>query len=292
MLFSFCDSYAIITVITEKRLCLREKPSRGKRGNGDSDMLERDDDLKSEIIYGRNPVMEALEAGRELETLYVGAQPTGSALKIISMAKARGIPVKETRTERLRELSGSESHQGVVAVAAAFRYSKLGEVFALAKSKDEPPFVVICDGIEDPHNLGAIIRTAEACGAHGVIIPKRRSVGLTPAVCKAAAGAVEHIPVVRVANLAQTMETLKNEGLWLYAADVGGQDWDTADYSGGAGIVVGSEGRGVGRLVRESCDVVVSLPMHGKVNSLNASVAAGIIMYEAARQRKLKNRDR
>ncbi len=249
-------------------------------------MPEREDDIKSEIIYGRNPVMEALGAGRELDTLYVGANPSGSALKIISIAKSRGIPVKETRAEKLRELSGVESHQGVVAVAAAFRYSELEDIYGLAEARAEAPFVIICDEIEDPHNLGAIIRTAEACGAHGVILPKRRSAGLTPAVCKASAGAVEHIPVVRVANLVQTMEALKKKGLWLFAADAGGADWNTADYTGGTGIVVGSEGRGVGRLVRQSCDAVVSLPMNGHVNSLNASVAAGIIMYEAARQRK------
>ena len=255
---------------------------------GDFVMPERDENLKSEIIYGRNPVMEALNAGRELETLYIGSQPTGSALKIIAVARSRGVPVKETRAEKLRELSGTEAHQGVVAVAAAFRYSELADVFALAESKNESPFVIICDEIEDPHNLGAIIRSAEACGAHGVIVPKRRSAGLTPAVCKASAGAVEHIPIVRVANLVQTMETLKKQGLWLFVADAGGTDWNLADYSGGVGIIVGSEGRGVGRLVKDNCDAVVSLPMSGSVNSLNASVAAGIIMYEAARQRKLK----
>ena len=249
-------------------------------------MPEREDGLKSEIIYGRNPVMEALNAGREIETLYIGANPAGSALKIISIAKSRGIPVKETRAEKLRELSGVETHQGVVAVAAAFRYSELEEVFRLAEEKNVPPLVIICDKIEDPHNLGAIIRTAEACGAHGIILPKRRSAGLTPAVCKASAGAVEHIPVVRVANLVQTMESLKKRGMWLFAADADGADWNTADYTGGTGIVVGSEGRGVGRLVKQSCDAVVSLPMNGHVNSLNASVAAGIIMYEAARQRR------
>ena len=182
-------------------------------------------------------------------------------------------------------LCNSSSHQGVAAYAASHEYASMDDIFALAEERGEKPFIVVCDELEDPHNLGAVLRTAEATGVHGVIIPKRRNASLSYVVGKASAGAVEYVPVVRVANIAQTMEELKEKGIWFYGADMDGDNWCSVDYDGGVGLVIGSEGRGISRLVKEKCDFVVSMPMKGKINSLNASVAAGVLMYEVARQR-------
>ncbi len=240
---------------------------------------------KTEIVAGRNPVLELLRSPREVECVYLQAGlEKGPLGRIIALARERGIPVKDVTAEKLQALSGIPSHQGVAALPAAQAYSSLEEVYE--RAVDEPLFLVLADGLEDPHNLGALIRTAEAAGAHGVIIPKRHSAGLTAAAAKAAAGAAAHLPVVRVPNLAALMDQLKREkGLWFYCADMDGEPWCTVDYSGAVGLVVGSEGNGVSRLVKEKCDFVVSLPMKGKINSLNASVAAGIVLYEVARQR-------
>ena len=186
---------------------------------------------------------------------------------------------------KLQKICGTDDHQGVAARAAEVQYASLEDLFAAAEAKSEAPFLVLCDGVEDPHNLGAIIRTAEAAGAHGVIIPKRRGVGLTATVAKTSAGAVEYMPVVRVANIVSTIEELKQKGLWIFCADMDGQPWCSTDMGGPIGIVVGAEGSGVSRLTKEHCDFVVSLPMNGQVNSLNASVAAAIVIYEAVRQR-------
>ena len=240
---------------------------------------------KTEIVAGRNPVLELLRSPREVECVYLQAGlEKGPLGRIIALARERGIPVKDVTAEKLQALSGIPSHQGVAALPAAQAYSSLEEVYE--RAGDEPLFLVLADGLEDPHNLGALIRTAEAAGAHGVIIPKRHSAGLTAAAAKAAAGAAAHLPVVRVPNLAALMDQLKREkGLWFYCADMDGEPWCTVDYSGAVGLVVGSEGNGVSRLVKEKCDFVVSLPIKGKINSLNASVAAGIVLYEVARQR-------
>ena len=243
------------------------------------------DRQEKDVIAGRNPVLELLRSQREVESIYIqGGAPRGPLGKIIALARERGIPVKETTTEKLLAMSGVEVHQGVAAVVSAARYASLEEIFERAGG--EPLFLVLCDEIEDPHNLGAIIRTAEAAGAHGVIIPKRHSAGLTAAAVKSAAGAAAHLPVVRVPNLPAVMERLRQEkNMWFYCADMDGNPWCATDYSGAVGLVVGSEGAGVSRLVKEKCDFVVSLPMRGQVNSLNASVAAGIILYEITRQR-------
>lgn len=182
-------------------------------------------------------------------------------------------------------MCNSSTHQGVAAYAASHEYASMEDVFALAEERGEKPFIIICDELEDPHNLGAILRTAEATGVHGVIIPKRRNASLSYVVGKASAGAVEYVPVVRVANLAQTMDELKERGIWFYGADMDGENWCGVDYDGGVGLVIGSEGKGISRLVKEKCDFIVSMPMKGKINSLNASVAAGVLMYEVARQR-------
>lgn len=242
-----------------------------------------------DIIVGRNAVMEALSAGVELDKLFISdRQHAGSMNKIIAVAKERGVVVKQVNDQKLRGLSGGDNHQGVVATASCVRYAAVEDILAVAAERGEPPFVVLADGVEDPHNLGAIIRTAEAAGAHGLIIPKRRSASLTAVVQKTSAGAVNHLPVARVPNLAAVMDTLKDEGLWFYAADMEGTPWSEQDYAGPCGLVIGSEGEGISRLVLQKCDFRVSLPMRGKVTSLNASVAAGILMYEIARQR-MKN---
>lgn len=241
---------------------------------------------KDAVVAGRNPVIELLRSGQSIDRILMQkGERTGSLGKIAAMAKEHGVPVKEAAKEKLDILCPGVNHQGVVAVAAAYPYAEIEEIERIAEEKGEPLFLVLCDGVEDPHNLGAIIRTADAAGAHGVVIPRRRGVGLTAAAVKSSAGAAEHVPVARVANLAALIDRLKEKNVWVYAADMGGQDWCTVDYSGAAAIVVGGEGAGVSRLVREKCDVIVGLPMYGKVNSLNASVAAALVLYEAARQR-------
>lgn len=239
-----------------------------------------------DIIAGRNAVLEALRSGRTIDSLYVArGQRTGSIGALIAKAKELGVAVKEADSKKLDYMCGNAAHQGVVAVAAVKEYATVDELFALAQERGEPPFFIVADGLEDPHNLGAVLRTAECAGAHGIIVPKRHSVGLTYAVGKASAGAVEYVPVARVTNIAATLEELKKRGVWTFAADMDGQDWCSVDYKGPTAIVVGSEGFGVGRLVKEKCDFVISLPMKGKINSLNASVACGVICYEVARQR-------
>lgn len=240
----------------------------------------------ADIIAGRNAVNEALRAGRTLDSLYVQRGDHGGGMAaLIAKAKAQGVPIKEADPKKLEHMCGGANHQGVVAVAAVKEYASLEEIFARAEERGEPLFLVICDGLEDPHNLGAVIRTAECAGAHGVVIPKRRSVGLTYAVGKASAGAVEHLPVARVQNVAALLEDLKARGVWIYTADMDGSPWCQTDFTSPAALVIGSEGSGVSRLVKERSDFVVSLPIKGQVNSLNASVAAGVLCYEVARQR-------
>lgn len=245
-----------------------------------------DKKLREDLIIGRNGVSEALRAGRNIDTVLVAKSDNmGAAGPIIAKCRDKGIPVKEVSRVKLDSMTLHANHQGVVAIAAVREYATVEEILKIAADKGEPPFVIVCDELEDPHNLGAIIRTAEAAGAHGVIIPKRRSASLTFSVSKASAGAVEYVPVARVANLTAAIADLKKKGLWIYGADMDGGVWCQQDLTGPIGLVIGSEGGGLGRLVREQCDGVLSLPMNGKINSLNASVAAGILMYEIARQR-------
>lgn len=240
----------------------------------------------TDLIIGRNAVLEALKNERAIDSLLVvKGERAGSVGKIISQCRQRDIVIKEVDRKKLDFICSGAVHQGVAAYAAAHEYSSLEDVFALAQERGEHPFIIICDELEDPHNLGAIIRSAEAGGAHGVIIPKRRNASLSYTVGKASAGAVEYVPVVRVSNIASTIEDLKKKGIWIYTADMGGESWCSVDYAGGVGLVIGSEGKGVSRLVKEKSDFIVSLPMKGKINSLNASVAAGILIYEIARQR-------
>jgi len=238
------------------------------------------------MIAGRNAVAEALKNGRAADTLYLATGETGGTVgAIVAMCRAQGVVIKEADQHKLARLCGSAHHQGVVLSAAAHAYAQLEDLFAAAREKSEPPFFVICDEIEDPHNLGAILRTAEAAGAHGVVVPKRRSAPLSVTVARASAGAVEYIPVARVPNLPAAMERLKDAGLWIYGADTLGEPYDRKKLEGPVALVIGSEGRGLGRLVRERCDVLLALPMKGRVNSLNASVAAGILLYEIAKHR-------
>ena len=237
-------------------------------------------------VAGRNAVSELLRSGREIDCLFVEkGKRDGSLSALVAKAAAQGVPVKEAARQKLDAMCPETNHQGVVAVAAMTEYVSIADLLAVAQQRGEAPFLVVCDGIEDPHNLGAIIRTAECCGVHGVILPKRRSCGVNFAVSKAACGALEYVKIARVTNLTAALEELKAAGVWLFAADMDGQPYDKTDYRGPAALVIGSEGRGVGRLVREACDVVVSLPMRGKVTSLNASVAAGVLLYEMARSR-------
>jgi 23S rRNA (guanosine2251-2'-O)-methyltransferase len=239
------------------------------------------------IIEGRNAVTEALRAGTAIDKIYLLKGEGDSALgHIASAARERGIVVSHADRRKLDAMSRTHAHQGVIAVAAVREYASVEDILAAAKAKGEAPLVVICDELTDPHNLGAVIRTAECAGAHGVVIPKRRSAGLTAVVAKTSAGAVSHLPVARVANLASLLERLKKEGLWIFgaAAEAATPLYD-ADLKGPAAIVIGSEGSGMSRLVAERCDVLVSIPLRGKLNSLNASAAAAVLLYEAVRQR-------
>lgn len=246
---------------------------------------------REDVIAGRNAVSEALKSGRAIDTVWVSKGEHGGNLPaLIAQCRKRDIPVKETDSRKMDTLS--QNHQGIIAFAACKEYATLEDLFKLAQERGEPPFFILCDELEDPHNLGAILRTAEAAGAHGVIIPKRRAVGLTATVYKASAGAVEYVPVARVTNLTDTIKELKKRQMWVYGLDMNGENWCSGDLTGPIAVVVGSEGRGISRLVREQCDQILSLPMQGSINSLNASVACGIVLYEIMRQRadiKAKN---
>lgn len=248
--------------------------------------MDKDNRTNDSLVIGRNAVIELLKSDREVENVLVAkGEREGSINRILALCKEKRIVVKTVDRKKLDFLAPGGNHQGVAANVPAHEYSTVDDILAVAEEKGEPAFVIICDEIEDSHNLGAIIRTAEACGVHGIIIPKRRNVGLNYIVAKTSCGALEYMPVARVTNLAATIDQLKKKNIWVYAADMDGQRWDKTDFSGGVALVVGSEGNGVGRLVKEKCDITVSLPMMGRVNSLNASVAAGVLMYEIARQR-------
>ena len=246
---------------------------------------------REDLIEGRNAVIEALRAGRELDKIYFAKGETDRALGHIE-AKAReaGVPVVRTDRRKLDQMSANpeKAHQGVIAVAAVREYCTLEDILALAREKNEAPFVIVCDAISDPHNLGAILRSAECSGAHGVVIPKRRSAGVTGIVEKTSAGAAEHVLVARVPNLTAALRELKEAGLWVFGAAAGAEKtlWET-DLTGPAALVIGSEGSGISRLVAEQCDFTVSIPLRGRINSLNASVAAGLLMYEVLRQRTI-----
>lgn len=240
------------------------------------------------IICGRNPVLEAVRSGREIDRLLVAHGTSGgSVTAIIAKCAERGILIKEVSSQKLDYYCAGANHQGVAVMIAQQEYSSVDDILTCAEERNEKPFIIICDEIEDPHNLGAIIRTAECCGVHGIIIPKRRSASLNITVAKTAAGALEYMRVARVTNIANTIDDLKKRGVWVFGADMSGSDYTYQDYDIPCALVIGNEGKGIGPLVSKKCDGIISLPMAGKINSLNASVAAGVLMYEVVRKRNI-----
>lgn len=238
-----------------------------------------------EVIAGRNPVTEALQGDRDVERVFIADGAEGSVSKIVAIAREQGVIVDFVPKEKIDAMAPGAKHQGVVAKVSEYKYAEMEDVFAKAETSGEDPLIVILDEVTDPHNLGAIIRTAECVGAHGVIIPKRRAASLTQTVALSAAGAIESVPVVQVTNLARTIEELKEKGIWVAAADMDGENYQTANLTGPMALVIGNEGKGVGRLVKEKCDFVLSIPMYGKINSLNASNAAAVLLYGIRRAR-------
>lgn len=239
----------------------------------------------ADTIIGRNAVIEALKSDREIEKLIVGKGLEGSVKKILGMARDKKIPVQYSEKPGLDRIAGGKNHQGVVARVSPYQYCTVEEILRRAEERGEDPFIFVLDGLEDPHNLGAIMRTGECSGVHGVIIPKRRSAGLTETVAKASAGAIEHMLCAKVSNIGQAVDELKKRGVWIAACDMDGQTYTKQDLTGSLAVVIGGEGSGISRLVREKCDFSVSIPMKGKITSLNASNAAAILMYEVVRQR-------
>lgn len=238
------------------------------------------------VIIGRNPVIEALKAKKEIETLYISSgNLEGSIKKIMAMAKDQRIVIKSVDRKKLTELSEGENHQGVVAIVNDYKYYDLEDLIQIPKKKNEPAFFIILDGITDPHNLGAIVRSAEALGAHGIIISKRRSALVNATVYKTSAGAVEKMPIARVSNLSNAVKTLQKEGVWIYSTDMEGRNIYEQDLKSDMAIIIGNEGEGVSRLLKENSDFIITIPMNGSINSLNASVATGIILYEVSKQR-------
>lgn len=249
--------------------------------------MKEDKQINENIIEGRNAVLEAFRSGKPIDKLFVldGCQD-GPIRTIVREAKKHDTILQFVTKERLSQISETGRHQGVIAYAAAYEYADVEDMLKLAESKGEDPFLILLDNIEDPHNLGAIIRTANLAGVHGVIIPKRRAVGLTATVAKTSAGALNYTPVAKVTNLAKTMESLKEKGLWFVCADMGGEEMYDLNLTGPIGLVIGNEGEGVSRLVKETCDFTARIPMNGDIDSLNASVAAGVLAYEIVRQRR------
>lgn len=246
-------------------------------------------ELDETVVIGRNAVKELLMGGRDVDKLYItSGEREGSINQLLGIAAERGIPITECDRSRLDTMAKGGRHQGIIAIAAERNYSSIDEIIEYAKEKGEPPFIVVCDGVEDPHNLGAIIRSADCSGAHGIIIPKRRAVGLTATVSKSSAGALEHMRVAKVTNLASAIDELKERGLWIYAADMDGSTYYKTDMKGAVALVLGSEGFGISRLVKEKCDFTVSIPLYGQVNSMNVSCAAAVLLAEVARQRNEK----
>ena len=254
------------------------------------DINVQDAPIREDLIVGRNSVIEALKSDRTIECLYLANGDTEGSVKVIlSLAKEKKIVIKEVDRKKLDSMCGDGTHQGVIAVVTPFKYSEVADMLELAKEKGEAPFIIILDEIEDPHNLGSIIRTAELCGVHGIIIPKRRNVGITPTVYKCAVGAIEHMKIAKVTNINATIDILKEQGVWIYGADIEGTEFSyQVDFNGPCAIVVGSEGRGISKLTVKKCDKLVKIPMAGKINSLNASVAGGIMMYEVLKSRIIK----
>ena len=246
--------------------------------------------MREDLIIGRNAVIEALKSDRTIECVYVSKGDLEGSIKVaLGLAKDRGVVIKESDRRKLDTMCDRLNHQGIVARVPPFKYCEVNDILEDAKRKEQQPFIVILDEIEDPHNLGSIIRTAELCGVHGIIIPKRRNVGVTSTVYKCSAGAIEHMKIAKVTNINATIDMLKEQGIWIYGADIDGKDYSyNTDFSGPCALIIGSEGKGISNLTLKKCDLLVKIPMIGKINSLNASVAGGIMMYEVLKGRLTK----
>jgi 23S rRNA (guanosine2251-2'-O)-methyltransferase len=272
--------------VVENKRVTRVRPEANPRSNNINEEVETKA-LREDLIEGRNAVIEALKSDRTIEYILLAkGDMTGSISVVMALAKEKGIVTKEVDRRKLDEMSQTSSHQGVMAIVTPYKYFGLNDIFKYAEEKGEKPFIIILDEIEDPHNFGSIIRTAEVCGAHGIIIPKRKNVGATPVVYKTSAGAIEHVKIAKVTNINAAIEEIKERGVWVYGADMDAQDYVfNTDLTGAVALVIGSEGRGISKLTKEKCDVLVKIPMVGKITSLNASVAGGIIMYEIMKQK-------
>lgn len=279
----------------------QEKNNRSFRKKDDNQMFKKEgrtlsaketniDAVREDLILGRNAVIEALKSDRTIECLYVSKGDLEGSIKVaLGLAKDKGVVVKEADRRKLDVMCEGLNHQGIVAKVTPFKYCEVSDILEVAERKNEKPFIVILDEIEDPHNLGSIIRTAELCGVHGIIIPKRRNVGVTSTVYKCSAGAIEHIKIAKVTNINATIDILKEKGIWIYGADIEGKDFSyNTDFSGACALIIGSEGKGISSLTLKKCDLLVKIPMIGKINSLNASVAGGIMMYEVLKGRLTK----
>ena len=268
----------------------RNNKNSGKKPQYRNRDFERENDaLEEGIVVGRNAVRELLKSDRDIDKIFVQrGEREGSIVVLVAEATAKHVPLVEVEKAKLDSMTGGANHQGIVAMAAQKEYCDVEDILAIAEERGEKPFIVISDGITDPHNLGALIRCAEGAGAHGIIIPKRRAVGITSAVSKSSAGAIEHMAIAKVSNIAATVELLKKKGVWVFAAEAGGEAYYDTDFNCAVAIVLGSEGDGVSQIVKEKSDYIVSIPMYGKVNSLNVSTAAAVILSEVARQQKAK----
>ena len=271
----------------------QEKTNRGFRRDSKAMSPAKEtniDAIREDLILGRNAVIEALKSDRTIECLYVSKGDLEGSIKVaLGLAKDNGVVVKEADRRKLDTMCEGLNHQGIVAKVTPFKYCEVNDILEAAEKKGEKPFIVILDEIEDPHNLGSIIRTAELCGVHGIIIPKRRNVGVTSTVYKCSAGAIEHMKIAKVTNINATIDMLKEKGIWIYGADIEGKDYSyNTDFSGACALIIGSEGKGISNLTLKKCDLLVKIPMVGKINSLNASVAGGIMMYEVLKGRLTK----
>lgn len=271
--------------LTRKQKYFADSVNKGhdERNNNEENYIKQREDL----VEGRNAVIELLKSNKTIEQLFIAnGKMEGSINKILGLAKDKGVIVKEVDRKKLDLMSETKAHQGVIAQITPFKYSTVDEILNYAKQKDEDPFIVILDELEDPHNLGSIVRTAELCGVHGIIIPKRRNVGVTATVYKASVGAIEYVKIAKVTNVNSTIDELKAKNIWVYGADINGEEYSyDTNFNGGCAIVIGNEGKGISKLTKNKCDKLVKIPMIGKINSLNASVAGGIMMYEVLKGR-------
>ena len=266
------------------------KGNRKQLDNRERSFEINEAETREDLIIGRNAVMEVLKSDRTIESVYIAnGNMEGSIKAIINIAREKGLVLKEVDRKKLDAMSGGTNHQGVIAQVTPYKYCEIADMLNFAKKKGQDPFIVILDEIEDPHNLGSIIRTAELCGVHGIIIPKRRNVGITSTVYKCSVGAIEHMKIAKVTNINSAIDELKKEGLWIYGADIAGDEYSyEVNFGGPCAMVIGSEGRGISKLTLKKCDKLVKIPMVGKINSLNASVAGGIMMYEILKGRLVK----